>query len=332
MPTALPSLRENQWRPSSLAFLLVFVACASPADGSISGTGTVEVDEVNVAAMTPARVLRLWTDEGRTVRVGDTLVTLRVTGQARDVEGRDARLRAAEAQVRDLENGARPSELARASDDLRAAEAEAVRTANDLQRTSALAAKGTVSQQQLDVARAAATGAAARRDASRDALQLLRDGTRPERIRAARADVAAARAAFQAGQETAADLTLSSPANGVVLTRNVSEGEVIAAGVPAFTLGVLSRPWVRVYVDQRALPTIHVGDSVTATLDAFPARRFLGRVSALRDRAEFTPRIALTERERSDLLFAVKVALTDTSGALKPGLPVTVRMQRRAVP
>jgi HlyD family secretion protein len=312
--------------------VLTITACATRTESALEATGTIEVDEVDVAAMTPARVTRLWADEGKTVRAGDTLVTLRVTGLARDVETREARLRAAEAQLRDLERGAMPNELARAESELRAAEAEATRAARDLERIVTLARNGTVSQQSLDAARSSASTAVARRDAARDALHLLRDGTRPERIAAARADVAVARAAARAGQETANDLTLTAPTDGVVLTRNVLEGEVLAGGIPALTLGVTARPWVRVYVDERALPRIKVGDSVTATLDAYPGRHFRGRVIALRDRAEFTPRIALTERERAELLFAVKVALADSSGTLKPGLPVTVRLQSRAAP
>jgi HlyD family secretion protein len=68
---------------------------------------------------------------------------------------------------------------------------------------------------------------------------------------------------------------------------------------------------------------------VTAVLDAFPDRRFAGRITALNDRAEFTPRVALTEDERADLLFGVKVDLVDSGGMLKAGLPVTVRFYPR---
>jgi HlyD family secretion protein len=83
---------------------------------------------------------------------------------------------------------------------------------------------------------------------------------------------------------------------------------------------------VRVYVDERALPRIVVGQRATATLDAFPDRAFTGTVVALNDKAEFTPRVALTESERADLLFGVKVQFTDSTGMLKAGLPVTVRL------
>jgi HlyD family secretion protein len=47
---------------------------------------------------------------------------------------------------------------------------------------------------------------------------------------------------------------------------------------------------------------------------------------AINSKAEFTPRVALTEEERADLLFGVKIAFQDNTGALKPGLPITVRI------
>ena len=57
---------------------------------------------------------------------------------------------------------------------------------------------------------------------------------------------------------------------------------------------------------------------------AFPITRSRDGWSRSIPEAEFTPRVALTEKERADLLFGVKVALTDTTGLLQPGLPATV--------
>ena len=68
------------------------------------------------------------------------------------------------------------------------------------------------------------------------------------------------------------------------------------------------------------------GQAATAHLDGFPDHPFQGRVVAISPTAEFTPRIALTEKERADLVFGVKVALEDTTGMLKAGLPATVEI------
>ena len=113
-------------------------------------------------------------------------------------------------------------------------------------------------------------------------------------------------------------------------------GEILRAGEPALVLGDIAHPWVRIFVDQQAMPTIRVGDPAHAVLDAYPKRPFTGHVIAIRDKAEFTPRVAFTEEERADLVFGIKIALDDSAGLLKPGLPVTVTIAgsapRTAVP
>lgn len=323
----------RRWSDRALAGLLLAAACGGgEAPDVIAATGTLEVVEVDVSPLVPARVVRVVRDEGDMVQQGDTLATLTQATLGSDIAGRRARLAAAEATLRDLEAGARPAERARATAELRALEAEATRTASELRRVTPLAEAGTVSQQQLDAARAAANAAASRRDAARDARRLLEEGTRPERIQAARAEVAAARAALGGAEATAADLVLLAPVDGVIASRNAEPGEVVGAGQSALTVAQGTRPYVRVYVGPGDLPFVRVGAAVTGTLDEMPDRRFAGRVVAVSTKAEFTPRVALTEDERRDLLFGVKVDFDDTTGMLKAGLPVTVRIPRAAPP
>ena len=162
-----------------------------------------------------------------------------------------------------------------------------------------------------------------------EALQLLREGTRPERIQAARAEVADARAALASAQAVAKDLVLTAPVSGIVISRNAEPGERLAPGQSALTIGEASAPYVRVYIPTRALPAVHRGQHAVAVLDGYPDRPIPGQVVAISPRAEFTPRIALTEEERADLLFGVKVALSDTTGLLRPGLPMTVELEGR---
>jgi HlyD family secretion protein len=305
---------------------LVVIACRHSGTERIVGTGTIEVREIEVAPQVPARVVRVWVDEGESVTAGDTLLVLTQATTRADLAQGEARLRSAEAALREAVDGARPEEVRRAEADLRTVEAEAERTRRDLERIRPLAATGTVSRQSLDDAEAAAASAAARRDAARHALELLREGTRPERVQAARAEVARARAALQATSAVAQDLVLLAPVSGVVLSRNAEPGEILAVGQSGVTLGESAEPYVRVYVPTRQLPRVRQGQTATAVLDGFPDRPISGRVVAIRPKAEFTPRVALTERERADLVFGVKVALQDSTGLLKPGLPATVEI------
>ncbi len=312
-------------RPLSL-LLLAWSAACSRTDGRIQGVGTLEVTEVDLAPMTPARVVWVWAEEGDRVKTGDTLLTLTQPTTRPDVEQRRARLASARATLRELEAGSRPREVERGRADLAAAEAEADRAARDYARAKPLGASGAISRQALDAARSATELAAARRAAAAESLRLLEEGTRPERIQAARAEVATAEAALAASEATAADLVLIAPVDGTVLSRNAEPGEMLAAGQSALTLGQMRRPWTRVYLSSLIVPRVRVGHAAIARLDDMPDRAFRGRVGAVNDRAEYTPRIALTEKERADLLFGVKVMFDDTTGTLKPGLPATVEI------
>jgi HlyD family secretion protein len=313
-------------RLASLAVAAAFLSLGCRAsDDALVAHGTVEIREMDVAPSIPARVERMLVDEGDSVTDGDTLVVMSQATLPADLAAMEARLTTARAQLRELEAGARAPELARARAELRGAVSEAERTARDHERMRRLGEAGAVSQQELDAARTAAEAAASRRDAASQTLALLEDGTRPERISAARGEVANARAALERARATAADLVLVSPSSGIVLGRHADPGEMLGAGVPAVTIGRTDQPWIRVYVPAEALPRISVGQTVSVIVPGLE-RELQGRITTINDRAEFTPRVALTEDERADQLFGVRI---DVPGepSLKPGMPAQVRFR-----
>ena len=287
-------------------------ACDRQADGT-EAIGTIEFTQTDVAGATAARVERILVEEGATVRRGDTLVVLTQTGLPQDIQQRRSRVAAAEAELNDLLRGARPEELERARAELRSAISEADRTAADSVRLSRLLGAGGISQSAFD----------ASANAAREALELLQAGARRDRISAGRAAVSTARAQLAMGEAAAGDLVLTAPVGGQVLARHAEPGEVLAAGIPVLSLGDASHAWVRVYVTSPVFASIRVGDMVPLTVDGLEGETFPARVTALATAAEFTPRVALTEKERADLLFGVKLELSDTTGRLKAGLPAT---------
>ncbi|HXF94753.1 MAG TPA: HlyD family efflux transporter periplasmic adaptor subunit, partial [Gemmatimonadales bacterium] len=121
-------------------------------------------------------------------------------------------------------------------------------------------------------------------------------------------------------------LTVIAPAEGVVLGRFADPGEVLSAGTPVVSVGLVGDPWIRAYVGERYLPRITLGRGVRIRADGWD-RSFTGSIVEIAPRAEFTPRVALTERERADLVFAIKVKVgDDPERRLKPGLPVTLEI------
>ena len=312
--------------PGLAGCLLLALASACRKDsGPETAVGTLEMVETNVGPMQVARALRVLVREGDRVRAGDTLVVFSTPTMAAAQAQAAARAQSANQLAQELERGARPAELARAASELKAADADAERSAADLARLEPLAARGDISRAQLDGARAAARSSAGRRDAVRETLRILRDGPRDERRRAAAADSRGANAAAAGIQASANDLVLLAPSDGVVTSRNVEPGEVLGPGQSAISLGQPSRPWARIYVSQFVLPRLHLGDSLAVRLDGDTVVR-RGRVSAIASKAEFTPRVALTDKERADLLFGVKIEFNDATDQLKAGLPVTVTL------
>lgn len=102
---------------------------------------------------------------------------------------------------------------------------------------------------------------------------------------------------------------------------------MLAAGQSAITVGQPMRPWARIYVSTGVLSRLRSGDTLVARLDG-DTTSYRGRITAIATKAEFTPRVALTEQERADLLFGVKVEFADTMLRLRAGVPITVQLPR----
>ena len=325
MTDARSMLRYRVTPLSTLALVAIaFGACSRDESMGVTADGTVELTQIDVAPFVSGRVARVVVEEGAVVHRGDTLVVLAQSALPADLDQRRARVSAAEARLRELQAGARRSEIERAQAELRAATAEADRFERDRARLEPLEAQGMISRSQYDAAVTAARVAAGRRDAAGEAVQLLRQGARPEQIAAARADLENARATLAVGNATATDLVLTAPADATVLGRYVEPGEVISAGQVAVTLGDAMHPWVRVYLSAPVVPFVRVGQPARVTVEGLGDRSARARVSAIATEAEFTPRVALTEKERADLLFGVKLDILDTTGTFKAGLPATV--------
>ena len=315
----------RQWQFSSLVSLLsslVLVACSRPS-ASISATGTIEFTETDVAPDLNGRLGSLRVHEGDRVKAGDTLAILTAATMPADIARQEAAVADARAQLKNLEAGSRVEELARAEAEVRRT-AGAVKLAQaNRKRIEPLAATGVLPAQRGDEARAAEADATERLAIAQQTLRQAQTGARFNDVAAAQARVRQAEAALASLRARAGELILVASSAGQVRGTWFEPGELVSAGRPVLTLADNTKPWVRVYVGQQGFSQLVAGARATAHLDvggdAIP-----GHVVAMSDKAEYTPRVALTEKERADLTFWVKVALEDSTGRVKAGLPITV--------
>ncbi len=313
-------------RVVSIAMLTLVLAGCGGRRPYVRASGVVEMDEIDVASLEGGRIVRLAADEGDSVRAGDTLAVLQRGELAAQVEAQIAQAGRAAAQSLEVTSGPRAGEIRIAHADLASASAQLEWAEKQLARAQELLQGHVIAQAELDRARTDRDAAVARRDAARQRVTLLETGSRREEVTAAREAAAAARAQLSAVRSRLGELVLTAPSHGVVLLKNFEAGELALPGQPVVTLGDPDSLWVRVYVAAPEIGRVRLGARAEVFAEGFGTRTFPGRVVFIATRAEFTPRAALTEEERANLVFAVKIAMDPTGGALKPGLPVEVRI------
>ena len=320
-----------------LGLLSGAVACQrEPASETLRASGYVEATDIRIASKVPGRVQTVAVTEGARVEAGAALVTIATT----DIDLALRRARAERDQaiaLRDLTvAGARPEEIRQAEAQLAAAAAERQAAQADLDaarsdeaRFEQLLKTRAGSQKQYDDAVARRTladarlkGAADRVAAAKAVLDRLAAGARAEEVAAARARVSVIDAQIAALEHDRAETSIVAPSAGIVGSRLVEPGELVAVGTPLVLLLDLDHAWANVYVEEPIVPRLKIDQAVTVVTDA--GDRLPGRVSFIAPRAEFTPRNVQTAAERAKLVYRVKVAVDNAKGVLKPGMPVEV--------
>jgi HlyD family secretion protein len=189
------------------------------------------------------------------------------------------------------------ADVAAAEAVLAGARTRALVTSQDFERARKLGQRAVASAQQLDRARL-------ERD---EAQSLLRE----------------AEARLSAARKRRADLTLVSPVGGVVDQIPFDIGERVPAGAVLAVIVADGEPWVRVWLPERALAGVRPGSAAEVSVDGIAGTR-RGRVLDVSREPAFTPHYALTEGERTHLVYETRVAVEDAPPELRPGVPAQV--------
>ena len=295
-------------------------------DGVLSLSGNIEVTETNVGFKLPGRIVELTVDEGQAVRSGQLLARLDSAELASVVMQNKASLQEAATRLAELRAGSRAQEVERAQANVNAQLADLEKVKKDFERSEILYKNGAISASQFDAAQSAYNSRSAQSKSTQETLNLVREGPRKEDIQAAEYRVQQARAILNTSEEKLKDTILYAPLSSIMLRKNVELGETLAAGTPAFTLGDLENPWVKVYVKENRVGQVKLGQKAEVKVDSFKNKIFEGTVTFISSEAEFTPKNVQTEEERVKLVFGVKVKVKNENNELKPGMPADVRI------
>jgi len=191
------------------------------------------------------------------------------------------------------------AEVARTEANVAAARTALFVSQQELERAQELHRRTVTSQQMLERAELSADEASAR-------------------LREAEALVTAARKRTE-------DLRLVSPVDGVVDQLPFDEGERAPAGSVLVVLMADGKPWVRVWLPETSYIRVLPGTPAEVHIDGIDGV-IHGEVLDVARESEFTPHYALTERDRSHLVYEARVELEDAPSILRPGIAADVQI------
>lgn len=285
--------------------------------------GNVDIREVELAFRQPGRLASMAFDEGDAVTAGAVMAQLDATPYREKLAAAEAELQAAQAQLEKLQRGNRPQEIAQAREQVRQVQAAATEAERNFKRQDILLKSGASSQHSADAARAARDQSAANLAAANASLSLATAGFRSEDIAAGKARVAAATATLAQARTALADATLIAPSNGIVIARVREPGSMVASSTPVYSLSLRDPVYLRAYVGESDLGRIAPGTKVRVHTDSSDTI-YHGQIGFISPRAEFTPKTVETTDLRTDLVYRLRVVVSDADEGLRQGMPVTI--------
>lgn len=114
---------------------------------------------------------------------------------------------------------------------------------------------------------------------------------------------------------------ITAPITGTVLEKYAEAGEFATVGRPLFKIADTDRMFIRAYLTTAQLEKVRTGRRVKVRADYGNGNRktYDGTVTWISQQAEFTPKTILTDDERADLVYAMKVAVKN-DGYIKIGM------------
>ncbi|MES1996381.1 MAG: HlyD family efflux transporter periplasmic adaptor subunit [Pseudomonadota bacterium] len=292
-------------------------------DGALVMHGNVDIRQVDLAFRVSGRVASIPLEEGAHVAQGALLASLDPAPLKDQLSAAQAQIAVAAAELDKRRNGNRPQDIALAQAQLADTQASLAVAREEYERRADLVKTGAVSKALFDASTAKFRSAQAQVNAAQQALSLQKAGARREDIEAAAAQRQQAVAQAAKARTDLSDAELRAPNAGTILTRAREPGAIVQPGETVLTL-TIDRPMrVRAYIPEPDLSRIAPGMKVTVTTDG-NAKAYHGTIGNIAATAEFTPKTVQTESLRTDLVYRVRIIVTDPDDALRQGAPVTV--------
>lgn len=247
------------------ALAVVGFLCIKQGPDTIQGQG--EATEIRISGKLPGRVIDIYVEEGQRVKEGDTLVHIHSSLAEAKLMQAEAMQNVASATNRKVDAGTRSQIVASAKDLWTQAQAATSITQKTYQRLQNLYAKGVVSEQKRDEAKAAYDAAVAAEAAAKSQYELAVSGAQKEDKEASSAMVTAAKGSVKEVDALLEDQYLTAPCDGEITVIYPNVSELVATGAPIMTLQKDDH-WAVFNVRETMLKEMTLGSTMKARIPA----------------------------------------------------------------
>ncbi|MFZ6032679.1 MULTISPECIES: HlyD family secretion protein [unclassified Melioribacter] len=307
--------------------VLLIAGCNSKNnDTFIEATGTIESTNIIVSSRTAGEVKSILFDEGSRVNAGDTVLIIDREALDYQLEQALAAEQIAQAQLDLMLKGARSEDIKQAEEMLKQSEINFNTAKADFERYKQLWETKSISKKQFEDMTARYEVALAQYNSAKENYQKVKKIFRPEEIEQAKGNLRKAKASVDLLKKNIRDSYVTSPLSGFIVKRFVEPGETVTPMSSLFKVSNLTTVDLVIYVSEVELGKIKLGEKAEVTIDTYPDRKYVGKVTYISPEAEFTPKNVQTKDERTKLVFAVKISVDNKNFDLKPGMPADAKV------
>lgn len=285
-------------------FVIALFSCSEKTETQMNFSGIMDANTTRISSQASGIITKLNFDEGMGVKEGQVLATI-------ETEKLGYQLDQNRSAIEEINN-----QYSAALSQLESAKIERENISIKYNRFLALLKSNATSQQSVDDLK----------------TQLDAADERIRYIKASLDAVTSRKNQVESGariiKKQLKESTITAPVSGTVLVRYVESGELLATGSPVCDIADITSLWTKIYIDEKNLPFIKLGQKVRIKIDGIDDKTLEGQVTWISDKSEFTPKTIMTEETKASLVFSAKVSVQNMEGILKIGMPVSVIVQR----
>ena len=298
-----------------LSLPILFCISCNKKEKDFDATGIFEATEITVSAQASGEVQQLDITEGQSLDSGTRVGQIDVY----QLVQKQNELEAAKQQIY-ANNAATDSRQLDLNKQLASLQQQISHAQRERQRFARLVQDGAVARKLLDDINDQISLLQRQLEATRDQFRSS-NASLADQIKGFQAQMKGVEAQQRQLERQIQNATIVAPKSGVMLEQLVKAGEFVGVGKPLFKLAQMDHLYLRAYVTSAQLKSVMLGQKakVYADYGGGQQQEYVGKVAWISSRSEFTPKTIVTDDERADLVYAVKI-LIKNDGRVKIGM------------